>query len=520
MRRALLPISVVVAAFLTGIACAQDASPYEAASWPIPANSVDAPVLAALQKHNLGLRQACSDEVFIRRVFVDVIGTLPQPQEVQAFLQDTSPNKRAALSDSLLKRDEFVDYQTLKWCDLLRVKSEFPIKLWPNAVQAYHRWVRNCIRDNKPYDEFARELLTSSGSNFRVAPANFYRAVQGRDSMAIAHAVALTFMGVRLGSWPEEKRDELAAFFSKVGYKPTREWKEEIVYFDSSDAESLAVTFPDGSTTTIPAQQDPREVFADWLTAPGNKWFSQALANRIWYWLMGRGIIHEPDDIRPDNPPACPELLTLLSEELVGSKYDMRHLFRLILNSRTYQQSSVAEEPVPDTARFAYYTIRRLDAEVLMDALCWIGGRGEEYSSPIPEPFTFIPSTQRTIALADGSITSRFLETFGRPTRDTGLASERNNTPSDAQRMYLINSTDVRQKIENGPQLRALFESAEGNRSQLARGVYLLLVSRYPTPSEQSAAEEYLQTSGLPGRQAFSDLAWALINSKEFLCRH
>ncbi len=516
----LICIHVAAAASLTGIACAQDASPYGAAGWPIPANSVDAPVLATLQTHNLAMRPPCSDEVFIRRVFIDLIGTLPQPHDVRAFLQDTSSDKRAAMIDSLFQREEFVDYQTLKWCDLLRVKSEFPIKLWPNAVQAYHRWVRNCIRDNKPYDQFARELLTSSGSNFRVPPANFYRAVQGRDPMAIAGAVALTFMGVRLDGWPEQKQAELAAFFSKVAYKGTREWKEEIVYFDSSATEPLKVTFPDGSTTAIPAQQDPREVFADWLTAPGNEWFAQALANRIWYWLMGHGIVHEPDDIRADNPPACPELLTLLSKELVGAKYDMRQLFRLILNSRTYQQSSVATEPVPDSARFACYTIRRLDAEVLIDALCWIGGKGEEYSSPIPEPFTFTPSTQRTIALADGSITSRFLESFGRPTRDTGLASERSNTPSDAQRLYLINSTDVRQKIENSPQLRKLSDSAAGDRSRLVGDLYLLLLSRHPTPSEQSAAEEYLRSSGLQGRQAFTDLAWALINSKEFLCRH
>ncbi len=522
MKRNLLLVYVcaVSAVLLSVIACAQEASPYEAASWPVPANAVDAPVLAALQKQNLGLRRPCSDAVFIRRVFVDVIGTLPQPHEVQAFLQDTSPDKRAALIDSLFEREEFADYQSLKWCDLLRVKSEFPVKLWPNAVQAYHRWVRESIRDNKSYDEFARELLTSSGSNFRVAPANFYRAVQSRDATGIAHAVALTFMGVRLESWPEKKQEQLAAFFSRVGYKPTREWKEEIVYFDSSAAEPLEVTFPDGSKTTIPAQQDPREVFADWLTAPGNEWFGQALANRVWYWLMGHGIIHEPDDIRADNPPACPELLTLLSEELVGADYDMRNLFRLILNSRTYQQSSVAVEPVPESARFAYYTIRRLDAEVLIDALCWIGGSGEKYSSPIPEPFTFTPSTQRTIALADGSITSRFLENFGRPTRDTGLASERNNTPSDAQRLYLINSTDVRQRIEKSPQLRKLFDAAGGDRSRLVGDLYLLLLSRYPTPSEQSAAEEYLQSSGLEARQAFTDLAWALINTKEFLCRH
>ncbi len=520
MVRAFLPISIAAIVLLSRIAHGQGTNPFEAADWPIPANAVDAPVTAALQEQGLDLRPPCSDEVFIRRAFIDVIGTLPQPQEIEAFLEDTSPDKRARLIDGLFDREEFVDYQTLKWCDILRVKSEFPIKLWPNAVQAYHAWVRQAIRDNMAYDRFARELLTSSGSNFRVAAANFYRAIQGRDPKAIAAAVALTFMGTRFDTWSEGQQADLAAFFSKVAYKPTREWKEEIVYFDSSGAEPMAVTFPDGTTATIPANRDPREVFADWLVAPGNTRFSQAAANRAWYWLMGQGIVHEADDIREDNPPPCPELLALLGTEFAGSGYDTRHLLRLILNSRTYQQSSVASDPVPEAARFAYYTIRRLDAEVLVDALCWIGGRGEEYSSPIPEPFTFTPSTQRTIALADGSITSRFLETFGRPARDTGMLSERNNEPSDAQRMYLINSTEVRQRIENSRLLSDIYDASEGDSDRLVSDTYLLLLSRRPTPSEQSAAEEYLQSRGSQGRGAFNDLAWALVNSKEFLCRH
>lgn len=504
---------------LSALTLAQGGTLYEAAAWTTPANAIDAVVATALQKQKLELLPPCTDEVFVRRVFVDVIGTLPQPQEVTAFVNDTRPNKRALLVDALLERDEFVDYQTLKWCDLLRVKSEFPINLWPNAVQAYHRFIRDSIRDHLPYDQFARTLLTASGSNFRVAPANFYRGMQGRDANAIARAVALTFMGCRLDNWPESKRSALAAFFSRVAYKKTGEWKEEIVYFDPGTGGPLKLTFPDGTTTTVAARQDPRVVFADWLVAPGNKWFAPALANRVWYWLLGRGIVHEPDDFRADNPPACPELLALLSQELVNAKYDTRSLMRLVLNSRTYQQTAVATPP-PDKVRFARYTIRRLDAEVLVDALCWIGGDGVEYSSPIPEPFTYIPKSQRTIALADGSITSQFLETFGRPSRDTGQESERNNNPSDAQRLYLLNSTDVRKQIENSPQLRQLYGAGQGKQADLVRGLYLTILSRTPTAGEQATAEQYLQKPGQAGRLAFNDLAWALINTKEFLYRH
>ena len=487
----------------------------------MPANEIDKLLMATLRKRGIEPANLCSDAVFIRRVYLDVNGSLPEPQEVRRFLKDRSSDKRAALIDALLQRDEFADYWSLKWCDLLRVKAEFPINLWPNAVQAYHRWIHDCIQQNMPYDQFARELLTSSGSNFRVPQVNFYRAVQGQEPSALAGAVALTFMGVRLDQWPQDRRSEMEAFFSRVAYKGTAEWKEEIVYLDPAPADTLKAVFPDGVTVQIQPGEDPRVVFADWLITPDNPWFARNIVNRIWSWLLGRGIIHEPDDIRPDNPAVHPQLLTYLEKELVEANYDLRDIYRLILNSRTYQQSSIPRSDHPDAeALFACYPVRRLEAEVLIDALCWISGTQESYSSPIPEPFTFVPEENRSIELADGSITSQFLEMFGRPARDTGLESERNNQPTDAQRLHLLNSTHVQSKIERSQRLNGLVRTAKGDRRVLIGMIYLNILSRYPAPDELAAAEKYFQTKGMNPRLATNDLAWALINTKEFLYRH
>ncbi|NSW57551.1 MAG: DUF1553 domain-containing protein [Armatimonadetes bacterium] len=518
MRQPILPASILLALLISAAALAQAVAPFESQDWSVPASELDGLVLSALREKAIEPAYPCSDEVFLRRAYLDVIGTLPEPERVRRFLQDASPDKRARLIDELFQREEFADYWSLKWGDLLRIKAEFPVNLWPNAVQAYHHWVREAIRENRPYDQFARELLTSNGSNFRVPPVNFMRAVQGREPSALAEAVALTFMGTRLATWDEKRRADMAAFFSRVAYKKTGEWKEEIVTVSLDANTPLDVVFPDGTKTTIAPGDDPRIAFADWLTAPDNPWFARNIVNRIWSWLMGRGIIHEPDDIRPDNPPSNPELLAYLERELVTSGFDLQHIYRLILNSRTYQQSSIPRSENPRApALFAYYPVRRLGAEVLVDALNWIGGTGEGYVSPIPEPFTFVPESQRTIALSDGSITSPFLEMFGRPARDTGLESERNLQPSDAQMLYLLNSSDVQRCIARSPRLRAIAKDAEGNSAELIRETYLLLLSRYPTAGEQALAEEYWQSS--PGTAA-TDLAWSLINSAEFLYRH
>jgi hypothetical protein len=264
---------------------------------------------------------------------------------------------------------------------------------------------------------------------------------------------------------------------------------------------------------------DPRVAFADWLTAPDNPWFAKAIVNRVWFWMMGRGIIHEADDVRPDNKPWSPELLAYLEKELVDNKYDLKHIYRLIFNSSTYQLSSLpTPENAGDEAGFSHYRARRLDAEVLIDAICQIAGTGEEYSSAIPEPFTFIPSSERTIMLADGSIKSSFLEMFGRPGRDTSLESDRNNNPSVFQTLHMLNSSHIRNKIMNGPRLRKVMASCPGSKERVNQ-LYLEILSRLPTPEEQKIAFAYIAASDRADN-GFYDLAWALINTSEFVLKH
>ncbi len=498
-------------------------TPFETAAVPAAACPIDMFVFGRLEKLGIQPAAICSDAVFLRRVYVDVIGTIPTAQEAKEFLLDTRPDKRRILIDRLLERDEYADYWSMRWCDLLRVKAEFPINLWPNAVQAYHRWIRTSLKENKPYDVFVREMLTSSGSNFRTPPVNFLRAAQSREPPTVAQAVALTLMGTRADKWPKERLAGMAGFFSQIAYKHTAEWKEEIVLFDPEKAAAgvpPTAIFPDGTPAQISPGQDPREVFADWLISPKNPWFARNIANRIWSWLLGRGIIHEPDDIRDDNPPCNPELLAYLQEQLVAGKYDLKRIYRLILNSNAYQLSSVPRVKTPEAvANFASYPLRRLEAEVLIDALCQITGTTEKYSSAIPEPFTFIPEDRRTITLADGSITSPFLEMFGRSPRDNGLESERNNRPTPAQRLHLLNSSNIQKRIEQSRKLQGFFQSSLKPR-ETATSLYLTIVSRFPTEEELKILDTYAKTGVATEREVLVDLAWALIDSAEFLYKH
>ena len=500
-------------------------SPFERGVTPIATSQIDKLVFGKLEQLHIQPANLCTDAVFVRRVYLDVIGTLPTGTEARDFLVDKDPNKRSALIDRLLEREEFADYGAMKWGDLLRVKAEFPINLWPNAAQAYHRWIRTSIKENKPYDQFVREMLTANGGCFLVPQVNFYRAMQNKEPQAIAQTVALTFMGTRAEKWPKDRLAGMAVFFSKVGYKATGEWKEEIVSFDPTvkapaGAAAQAAIFPDGTPAQVGADKDPRVVFTDWLLAPKNPWFARAIANRVWSWLLGRGIVHEPDDLRPDNPPVNPELLAYLEGELASSHYDLKPLYRLILNSKTYQLSSIPKTRQPEAAaNFAQYPLRRLEAEVLIDALDQITGTTEKYTSAIPEPFTFIPENIRSIALPDGSITSSFLEMYGRPSRDTGLESERNNRPTADQRLHMLNSSHVQRKIEQSRKFQFLLQS-KTNPREIIGGLYVMILSRFPTDEEVQTALAYSQTAKVSQREAALDLAWALINSAEFLYRH
>lgn len=554
MNKRSLVLAGILSIVLGSFAPAEEIHSLYESPAPVTANGeLDRLVLARLS--DLQIKPVlCSDAVFLRRAYLDVIGTIPTAKEARDFLRDESPNKRRDLIDQLMQREEYADYWAMKWSDVLRIKAEFPVNLWPNAAQAYHHWVRASILENKPYDQFVREMLTSSGSNFRVGPVNFYRAIQNKTPEGIATAAALTFMGSRTDYWPEGRLEGVAVFFSQVGYKPTSEWKEECVFWDPLKAaetpgnvapghdkpttsgqvieedakpadvqppntKPLTALLPDGTKIQLPPDKDPREIFADWLIRPENPWFTKCIVNRVWAWALGRGIVHEPDDIRDDNPPSNPKLMAYLEKEFIRSGYDLKHLQRLILTSETYQFSSMPRYTSPEAiANFATYPLRRLDAEVLIDAINKITGTTDLYTSAIPEPFTYIPKDQTAVAIADGSITSSFLALFGRSARATGTANEKNNNPHSSQSLHMLNSSHIQQKLERGDTLRAIFSSGR-KPAEMIRELYLTVLSRPPTPDEMKTVDQYIKSSGSRTIAAV-DITWSLINSTEFLYRH
>jgi hypothetical protein len=544
-----------------------NSSPYENGESFAPKGKIDEHQLENLKKLGITPAKMSSDAAFLRRVHVDLIGTLPTMEEAVNFLSDKSADKRQKLIASLLERDEFSIYWSLKWGDILRVKSEFPINLWPNAVQAYSHWIRNAVQKNMPYDKFARELLTSSGSNFRDPPANFYRATEDRSPFGLAKVAVQAFLGSRLKDWPEPEKKEIEKLFSRVSYKKTSEWKEEIVILNPEPAEKISVNMPDGTRVAVLPGADPRRAFADWLTGPGEKWFAQVAVNRAWFWLFGRGIVHEPDNFvlqrdssvswlsgllgntkktNMGNPPCNPELLDFLAGEFIKSGYDFKALLGLIANSATYQQSCIPSSDLVQAEKyFAVYPVRRLDAEVLADALTYLSETSPKYMSVIPEPFTYIPEEQATIALDDGSISSSFLENFGRPARDTGYLMERNNVTTYSQRLFLLNSSVIQNKVTNTPFLKTILKDSKGDAEAVVNRIYLLILSRYPTGKEyETVLQNYAEADltkpqvATPDKKgpvpaenkkrrqlknvnyACKQLIWALVNSKEFLFRH
>ena len=500
-------------------------------------NRIDELVSARLQTVGIPPSPASSDAEFVRRVYLDTIGLLPAVEEAKSFLDDRAADKRSKLIDKLLQREEFADRWALKWGDLLRIKSEYPSNVWPNGVQAYHRWLRQAIATNKPYDQFARELLVSSGSDFRDGPANYYRALRRRDPQGFAEVTSLVFMGARLDcarchahpteNWTRDDNLGVAAFFAQVQFKGTQEWKEEIVLLDPErvlrDPVSGRVVAPKplgGQAIAVRPGDDPRVAFADWLTAKDNPWFARNIVNRVWFWLMGRGIIHEVDDVRASNPPSNPELLAYLERELIGHKYDLRHIYRLILNSRVYQLTSETQPlNATDTTLFSHHPVKRLDAEQLLDAINQVAGTSDEYSSNIPEPYTFLPKGMRAGQIADGSIGSTFLEMFGRPTRDSAYESERCTRVSMAQSVYLTSSPQLDAKIAKGSRLNGLLKSGRSD-AELVDEIYLSALSRPTTEDEKRKVLVYLSERADRRQQAFEDVMWAALNTKEFLFNH
>jgi hypothetical protein len=383
--------------------------------------------------------------------------------------------------------------------------------------------MRERIRDNIPYDQFVRELLISSGSNFRSPAVNFYRAFQQRDPKNIAESFALIFLGMRPSTIYGDHNvpGDLGPFFSQLKYKKSAEWKEEFVYIDKDlSSKTFTISMPDGDKVVLKDKSDLRVSLVDWLTNKRNPYFAKVMVNRIWFWLMGRGIVNEPDDFRDSNPPSDPVLLSFLENEFKVHNYDLRYMFRLMLNSKTYQRSSVVNQRNPvDDKLFSSYRIRRLTAEQLIDAICDITSVNEIYSSKVPEPFTFLPKDTRAVQLEDGTISTAVLEMFGRPSRDISYESDRNNNLTMKQVLFLLNSTQVTDKINKSKKLRLLTDQFE-SKEKLIGEIYLLVLNRFPLPSETSTILTCFSENKKDKYQNTSDLVWALVNTKEFLFNH
>jgi hypothetical protein len=370
-----------------------------------------------------------------------------------------------------------------------------------------------------------------------VGPANFVRAVPNKDPRTLGETAALVFMGARMScarchdhpleSWSPEDDLGLGAYFGRVGYKSTGEWKEEVVFPDFKlslkdpyTRQAVPPRAPGGKALQVGAEQDPRGQFADWLTAPGNPYFTANIVNRIWYWLLGRGIVEAPDDLRSTNPPTNPELLAYLRQELVTHGYDLRHIYRLILNSRTYQLSSAVNDwNRADVANFSHYPARRLTAEQMLDAISQFTETSEKFRSIIPEPFSNWPANYHAEQISDGNTECSFLDLFGRSPRDTPYEGERDSDLTIRQTLYLLNSEQFEGKLANSPRFKRWI-AANRSDGDMVDEIYLATVSRFPTEAERKKAVDYLAGKKSARAVGVQDVAWAVVNSKEFVFNH
>uniref|UniRef100_UPI00405738D8 DUF1800 family protein n=1 Tax=Alistipes sp. TaxID=1872444 RepID=UPI00405738D8 len=447
--------------------------------------------------------ERCSDEVFLRRTYLTVTGALPQVWESRKFLDSESPKKREALVNKLIKSELGLKYMQMHWGDILRIKSEFPSNLWPNGVQAYNRWVYEQLMNNVPYDKMVRNLLISEGSNFRAPAANFYRGFQKRTPENFYANINLLFLGNR------NCTDNGYLCFSQIKFKSTKEWKEEIIYLNyHQDLPWHIIELEDGTRIKLTPDSDWREAYVDWLVK--NRRFAEVMVNRMWFWVFGKGLVHEPDDWRADNKPSNPELLKELTDYFVAKNYDMRALLKKILLSKEFNSKAAPE---------GTYQPQRLPAEVIVDNIATATGKWATYMSRVPEPFTFYPPQTRATHLGDATVSSSELELFGKVSRDVSLESQRNNAITSKQLLYLMNSSELEKSIRKSPVLKSMLKKYS-DFSQLADAITLRVLARKATANEISMYNEYMQQNKLSLNEFAYDLMWMLINSNEFLYNH
>lgn len=490
-------------------------------------NYIDEHIDGKLKRLKIQPSGLASDAAFVRRIYLDLTGIPPTPGQLRAFLgdPDSSASKRRKLIDRLVGSDAYVDHWSLKWGDLLQSNRKH---LGEKGMWAFRQWIRDAIASNQPYDEFVRELLTSVGSTFQAPAANFYR-VNDDPKLAMETTTQL-FLGVRMvcaqchdhpfEKWTQNQYFQLAAFFAAVGMKPGFDSDEQIVYLKREDADFLhpktnkpvepEYLLASAEMPPIGAFGDSRAALANWLTSEKNPYFAKAIANRVWSYFFGRGIIEPVDDIRGSNPPVNPALLDALEQDFVANGFDLQHLIRTIVGSRTYQASIATNAwNEADEINFSHFQPRRLPAESLLDAMTIATGARPDIPE-VPEDF----SAQQ---LPDPHVDANgFLNMFGRPERESPCECERRNDLSLPLAMSLVNGPTLADAVAHPEGRIAKAILAGRTDRELVEELYLASLGRFPTPAELDEAVTYLNSA--PGRSApAQDILWALVNSNSFL---
>jgi hypothetical protein len=501
-------------------------------------NFIDEEVLAKLRELNLPPSARCTDEEFIRRAFLDTIGVLPTAEEVRAFLGDTNSGKRDRLIESLLARPEFVDYWGYKWSDLLLVNSE---RLRPAAMWSYHNWIRNHVAANTPWDRFVRELVTARGSTLENGAANFYALHEDPPNMAETTTQAFLGMSIncaRCHNHPMEKwtNDEYFGFanlFARVRSKTGSGDGEKIIFAASEGNINQPLTGRpqkpkplDGHALPIDDSNDRREALADWLTSRDNAYFARAIVNRVWANFYGVGLVEKVDDLRITNPASNEKLLSAAANFLADQKFDLKALMRAILQSETYQRSSVAlPENAADQRFYSRYYPKRLMAEVLLDACSQVTGVPTEFRVDLRNQNRGIgekyPEGLRAIQLPDTRAFSYFLETFGRPERVKTCECERTAEPSMSQALHIANGDTLNKKLSARECVITKVLEAGTTDERLIEEACLASLSRPPSPAEKARFLKALaEARDSDRRAAVEDIYWALMSSREFLFNH
>ena len=483
-----------------------------------PLNAIDELVRIKLEKIQLVPSELADDATFLRRLWLDTIGTLPSPEEVRQFLADPAVDKRAHWTDKVLDRPEYADYWALVWADILLVDRQ---KLGERGAYELHHWLRQQFATNRRYDEWVSELITATGNSGTNGPVNLFRAAETPEELT--RTVSQAFLGVRMEcaqchhhpfeKWSQDDFYGLAGYFNGLERKsiaPNRVFvyhvglKESRIPFSNK---LVAVRPLDGVAVTA-SEGDPRRGLATWLVAADNPWFAKLAANRLWKHFLGRGLVEPEDDLRSTNPATNEPLLTLLSQSLIDQHFDLKALMRTILNSRTYQLSSATNgSNEDDEQNFSHHYVRRLPAEVLLDAI--------SHATGAPEHFPGRPRGTRAIELWDNRLPSYFLEIFGRPERTSPCECGRTSEPTMSQALHLMNAPEVETKISSADGRVARLVESGAATAVLVDELCLATLGRFPRDSEQQLAQQLFETA--PPQQAAEDFLWTLLNSYDFL---